>query len=134
MTTDQEQVTLHRLSIVARGCRADITDNEFLTALVTNAAKASGLSVINETVHAFTPHGLSIALLLAQSHLVFPTWPEYETAMLDLTVCADRGTALAVWQEISDHLLPITYEINEQHVVICAPTQDPERPHPHCGG
>lgn len=125
MTTDPEQVTVHRLSIVARGCRGNITDNELLAALITDTAKASGLSILNEAVHAFTPHGLSIALLLAQSHLVFSTWPEYATVMLDLTVCADRGAALAVWQEISDHLLPMTYEINEEDVTLFAPTQDP---------
>jgi S-adenosylmethionine decarboxylase len=121
MTTDPEQVTLHRLSIVARGCRRNITDNELLTALITDAAKASGLSIVNEAVHAFTPHGLSIALLLAQSHLVFSTWPEYATAMLDLTVCTDRSSALTLWQKISDHLLPMTYEINEQDVALFAP-------------
>lgn len=122
MTTNQEQVILHRLSIVARGCRGDITDNELLTAIIADAAKVSGLSVVKATVHAFTPHGLSIVLLLAQSHLVFSTWPEYATVMLDLTACTDRGAALTVWREISDHLLPMTYEINEQDVVIFAPT------------
>jgi len=49
-------------------------------------------------------------------------------------VCTDRGTALTVWQEISDHLLPMTYEINEQDVVLFVPTQDPTRPHPHRHG
>ncbi|MGH3889251.1 MAG: S-adenosylmethionine decarboxylase family protein [Pseudonocardiaceae bacterium] len=134
MTTDPEQVTVHRLSIVARGCRGNITDNESLTALITDAAKASGLSIVNKTVHAFTPHGLSIALLLAQSHLVFSTWPEYATIMLDLTVCTDSGAALAAWQKISDHLLPMTYEINEQDVALFAPKQNHARPHPHRGG
>ena len=118
MTTDHEQVTLHQLSVVARGCRGDITDTELLTAVITDAAKASGLSVVDKAAHAFTPHGLSIALLLAQSHLVFSTWPENATAILDLTVCADRGAAVAVWQRISDHLLPRTYEINGQDVTI----------------
>lgn len=121
MTTDPEQVTLHRISIVARGCRRNITDNELLTTLITDAAKASGLSIANKAIHSFTPHGLSIALLLAQSHLVFSTWPEYATIMLDLTVCTDRGAALAVWRKISDHLLPMTWEINEQGVALFAP-------------
>jgi len=131
MTTDPEQVTLHHLSIIARGCRGNITDNEFLTALITDATKASGLSIVNKAIHAFTPHGLSIALLLAQSNLVLSTWPEYATIMLDLPVCTDRRAAFAVWQEISDHLLPMTYKINEQDVTLFAPTQNPARPHAH---
>jgi S-adenosylmethionine decarboxylase len=96
MTTGQEQVTIHRLSVVARGCRGDLTNNELLTALVRQAAGASGLSVVGETVHAFVPHGLSTALLLAQSHLVLSTWPEYQTVFLDLVVCADSDATFAV--------------------------------------
>ncbi|MGH3753604.1 MAG: S-adenosylmethionine decarboxylase family protein [Pseudonocardiaceae bacterium] len=118
MKAGQEQVTIHRLSVVARGCRGDLTNNELLAALIRQAAGASGLSVVGEAVHAFVPHGLSIALLLAQSHLVFSTWPEYQTAVLDLMVCADRGAALAVWQEISKYIQPATFEVAEQSAVM----------------
>lgn len=118
MTTDQEQTTLHRLSVVARGCRGDLTNNELLTARVRQAAVASGLSVVAEAVHAFVPHGLSIALLLAQSHLVLSTRPEYQTAVLDLMVCADSDAALAVWQKISKYVLPMTFEVTEQRLAM----------------
>ncbi len=118
MKAGQGQITIHRLSVVARGCRGDLTNNELLTALIRQAAGASGLSVVGEAVHAFVPHGLSIALLLAQSHLVFSTWPEYQTAVLDLMVCADGGAALAVWQEISKYIQPTTFEVTEQSVVM----------------
>ncbi|MDQ6758885.1 MAG: S-adenosylmethionine decarboxylase [Acidobacteriota bacterium] len=123
MTTGQEQVAIHRLSVVARGCHGDLTNNELLTALVRQAAGASCLSVVGEAVHAFVPHGLSIALLLAQSHLVLSTWPEYQTVVLDLMVCADSGAAFAVWQEIRKYVLPMTFETSEQSVVI-PPTKD----------
>jgi S-adenosylmethionine decarboxylase len=103
---------------VARGCRGDLTNNELLTALVRQAAVASGLSVVAKAVHAFVPHGLSIALLLAQSHLVLSTWPEYQTAVLDLMVCADSGDAFAVWQEISKYILPATFEVTDQSVAM----------------
>lgn len=118
MKTDQEQVTIHRLSVVARGCRGDLTSNELLTALVRQAAGASGLSVVGEAAHALVPHGLSIALLLAQSHLVLSTWPEYQTAVLDLMVCADGGAAFAVWQKIGSYIQPTTFEVTEQSVVM----------------
>lgn len=108
MKAGQGQITIHRLSVVARGCRGDLTNNELLTALIRQAAGASGLSVVGEAVHAFVPHGLSIALFLAQSHLVFSTWPEYQTA----------GAAFAVWQEISKYVLPMTSEVTEQSVVM----------------
>jgi S-adenosylmethionine decarboxylase len=118
MKIEHEQVTIHHLSVVARGCRGDLTNNELLTALIRKAAAASGLSVVGEAAHAFVPHGLSMALLLAQSHLVLSTWPEYQTAVLDLMVCADDGAAFAVWQEISKYVLPMTFEVTEQSVAM----------------
>lgn len=118
MEIEHEQVAIHRLSVVARGCRGDLTDNESLIALVRKAAGAGGLSIVGEAVCAFVPHGLSVALLLAQSHLVLSTWPEYRTAVLDLMVCADSSAALAVWQEISGYVLPMTFEVTEQGVVV----------------
>lgn len=117
MKTEHEQASIHRLSVVARGCRGDLRNNELLTALIRKAADASGLSVVGEAVHAFVPHGLSIALLLAQSHLVLSTWPEYQTSVLDLMVCADNRAAIAVWQEIRNYVWPTTVEVIEQSVV-----------------
>ncbi|MGH3710288.1 MAG: S-adenosylmethionine decarboxylase family protein [Pseudonocardiaceae bacterium] len=129
MTTGQEQVTIHRLSVVARGCRGDLTNNELLTTLIRQAAVASGLSVVGEAVHAFVPHGLSIALLLAQSHLVLSTWPEYHAVVLDLMVCADGGAALAVWQEIRKYVLPTTFEFTDQSVaMLTVPGPRPDAP------
>ncbi|MGH3752005.1 MAG: S-adenosylmethionine decarboxylase family protein [Pseudonocardiaceae bacterium] len=118
MEIEHEQVAIHRLSVVARGCRGDLTDNELLIASIRKAAGASGLSVVGEAVYAFVPHGLSVALLLAQSHLVLSAWPEYQTAVLDLMVCADSGAAFAVWQEISRYVLPMTFEVTEQSIVV----------------
>jgi S-adenosylmethionine decarboxylase len=120
MEIEHEQVAIHRLSVVARGCCGDLTDNESLVALTRKAAGVGGLSVVGEAVYAFVPHGLSVALLLAQSHLVLSTWPEYQTAVLDLMVCADSSVAFAVWQEISRYVLPMTFEVTEQSVVVLA--------------
>lgn len=40
-----------------------------------------------EAVHRFTPQGLSVAMLLAESHVAVHTWPELGTAYVTLTTC-----------------------------------------------
>lgn len=55
-----------------------------LTALVDDA----GLHAVGaEAVHRFDPQGLSLAVLLAESHVAVHTWPELGTAYVTLTTC-----------------------------------------------
>lgn len=55
-----------------------------LAALVDDA----GLHAVGaEAVHRFAPQGLSLAVLLAESHVAVHTWPELGTAYVTLTTC-----------------------------------------------
>ncbi|MBT0993285.1 S-adenosylmethionine decarboxylase [Cellulomonas sp. DKR-3] len=40
-----------------------------------------------EAEHRFAPHGLSLAILLAESHVAVHTWPEHGAAYVTLTSC-----------------------------------------------
>lgn len=59
-----------------------------------------------QAVHRFAPQGLSLAILLAESHVAVHTWPEHGAAYVTLTTCrrpparfADRTRAAlaAAW-------------------------------------
>ncbi|MGQ0777097.1 MAG: S-adenosylmethionine decarboxylase family protein [Pseudonocardiales bacterium] len=110
METNRTTVTVHRLAVVARGCHGDLTCGAEVSSAARRAAAASGLTLVAEATFAYVPHGLSVALLLAQSHLVISTWPEYRTATVDLSVCADQQAAHAVWSELDRYLQPATVE------------------------
>lgn len=47
----------------------------------------AGMTPLGEVSHRFEPHGTSIVLLLAESHLAVHTWPEHGTAYVTLTTC-----------------------------------------------
>ncbi len=51
------------------------------------AVRASGLTVLDETYHAFAPHGFSCLLLLAESHASLHAWPEHGYIAVDLFTC-----------------------------------------------
>lgn len=111
---------IHRFAVVARHCSADLNDRNQLVSVARSAAESSGIRVVGETAHAFVPHGLTVALLLAQSHLVISTWPEHDLATVDIVVCADPATAVEVWRRLHAHLRPATVEITEQAVSLVA--------------
>jgi S-adenosylmethionine decarboxylase proenzyme len=53
-------------------------------------AKKLELNVVNSFVHKFEPQGVSVVLILAESHLAVHTWPEHYYLHLDLFTCSPK--------------------------------------------
>jgi len=51
------------------------------------AAQAMGATVIESRFHAFSPHGVSGVVIIAESHLTVHTWPEHGYAAVDVFSC-----------------------------------------------
>lgn len=72
------------------GCAAHLlNDREVVCAALREAATLAGATIVAESVHGFSPHGLTSVLLLAESHLSIHTWPEARYAAVDLYTCGD---------------------------------------------
>nr|WP_269449871.1 S-adenosylmethionine decarboxylase [Auraticoccus cholistanensis] len=78
---------------------ARLDDLELVQRLLARVVGEAGLTPVAETAHRFSPQGLSLAVLLAESHIAAHTWPEAGTAYLTLTTCRppdpDFGAATA---------------------------------------
>ena len=57
--------------------------------LLIDAAQRIGATVVGDTFHHFSPHGVTGVVLLAESHLAIHTWPERAYAAVDLFTCGD---------------------------------------------
>lgn len=53
------------------------------------AAGEAGATVLGESFHQFNPHGVSGVVMIAESHLVIHTWPEYGYAAADIFTCGN---------------------------------------------
>jgi S-adenosylmethionine decarboxylase proenzyme len=73
------------------GCdRTRLDDVDYLRGQAVAAAEAMGATVVGVHAHRFQPHGVSVFLVLAESHLAIHTWPEHATASLDIFVCSQE--------------------------------------------
>ncbi|MFO0902731.1 MAG: adenosylmethionine decarboxylase [Pirellulales bacterium] len=73
------------------GCAPDLLDDPAgLEALLREAAAAAGAQVVGAMSHRFSPHGASVVCLLAESHISIHTWPEQQTAAVDIYTCGPR--------------------------------------------
>lgn len=71
-------------------CPADlINDADAVAAVACYAAEASGATILNVHAHQFSPQGVTVLLLLAESHLSVHTWPEHGLAAVDLFTCGE---------------------------------------------
>lgn len=58
-----------------------------LEAALLEAARAAGCTVLGSVKHQFQPHGASVVVLVAESHLSIHTWPEHGYAAADILTC-----------------------------------------------
>ncbi len=69
--------------------REILNDVDFVRNAMLEAARRTGATLVTETFHHFSPHGVSGAVIIAESHLAIHTWPEFGYAAVDLFTCGD---------------------------------------------
>lgn len=78
-------------------CEPSIEDADALMAAATAAAEAVGATIVGESTVRYVPHGLTIAVFLAESHIVLTTWPEHRLLLIDTLLCnADMDADVAI--------------------------------------
>jgi S-adenosylmethionine decarboxylase proenzyme len=98
---DEAPVTAlgHHLLVEFTGCDpASLADLDRVTSAMLQAAEASGATVVTHSFHHFSPHGVSGAVIIAESHLAIHTWPEHGFAAVDFFSCGhvDMSRGLTV--------------------------------------
>lgn len=82
----------HRQHVTADVSGVDaalLDDAALLRELALRSAVDGGATVLGELCHKFDPQGVSLVLLLAESHLSVHTWPEAGCCYVDVFTCGD---------------------------------------------
>jgi S-adenosylmethionine decarboxylase len=61
--------------------------------IVSKLIEAAGMTELQSLTHRFTPQGVSVVTLLAESHIALHTWPELGTGYITLTTCKKPGAS-----------------------------------------
>jgi len=73
------------------GCNRELLDDvKAVQKFMNEAAQVSGATVLNSTFHTFQPHGVSGAVIIAESHLSIHTWSEISLASIDIYTCGEN--------------------------------------------
>lgn len=97
-------------------CNSDcLNDVDFIRRTMVEAAEKAGATIVTETFHHFSPHGVSGAVIIAESHLSIHTWPEYAYAAVDLFTCGDSVSSEAAFNHLRESLESAQVSTMEMH-------------------
>ena len=69
-------------------CPRELLDDEFqVREFIREAATKARCTVLGEVSQSFEPHGVTVIVLLAESHISAHTWPEAGYAAIDVFTC-----------------------------------------------
>lgn len=89
------------------GCDPEaIVHVEGLMQAMQEGVKQSGAQVLNTMAHIFPGNGLTMALLLSESHATIHTYPEHNACFVDLFTCGDHCDYAPFDQVLKEYLRP----------------------------
>ena len=84
--------------------RARLHDAEGLRSAMLEAIAEAGGTYVTDVFHAFSPHGLSGVVVIAESHVAIHTWPEHGYAAVDVFSCSPSLRQDVIQVRIQDWL------------------------------
>lgn len=70
------------------GCEnSKLDDVEYLLNLLKSAAVETGATIVDSLTKKFEPQGVTIIIMLSESHISIHTWPETGEALVDVFTC-----------------------------------------------
>jgi S-adenosylmethionine decarboxylase proenzyme len=96
------------------GCdRGLLNDAEAIRTALVVAVTKSGATPLHEVVHAFSPHGVTGVIVIAESHFAIHTWPEHGFAAVDLFTCGDQVDPYLAFEYLRAALHAETHSVVE---------------------
>jgi S-adenosylmethionine decarboxylase len=99
--------------VSAYECESPLDDADFLKETLISSVRIVKAHIVNSLTHQYVPHGLTVVLLLAESHVMVSTWPEYHYAYVDIFLCDRAMSPGRVWLEIERSLRPKQTKVHE---------------------
>jgi len=94
---------------LASYCECDqgaLSDIKELEKVLLEAVEISGATILNHVSHLFPPNGLTMVILLSESHASIHTYPEHRSCFVDLFTCGNRCCAEAFDAVLKAYLKP----------------------------
>ncbi len=80
------------LVIDARECKNNFLDNEEkIRQILDVLSEKLRVNVLRKDVQKYEPQGLTVSYVLAESHMIYHSWPEINAFTLDVFTCGEES-------------------------------------------
>ena len=69
--------------------QAVLNSENQIRAILLEGVRRSRATIVSDTFHTFSPHGVSGVIVIAESHVTIHTWPEHGYAAIDIFTCGE---------------------------------------------
>lgn len=83
--------------------RAIMNDESQIREIMLEGVRRSKATIVTDTFHTFSPHGVSGVVVIAESHVAIHTWPEYGYAAVDVFTCGETIDPWVIQQYLQEH-------------------------------
>jgi len=90
-----------------------IEDKKIFEKILRGAVRAAKCTLLEITIHKFSPQGMTGVILLAESHIAIHTWPENNYLAVDIFTCGDKAKPYLALEFLKKRLKPEKFEIRE---------------------
>ena len=95
------------------GCQADLDDEGLLLETLEKASDSVGSTILQRITQRFSPVGVSVILILAETHVSVHTWPEHGYAAVDIFICGEGKDPNVAWEVVREALRPESFKTKE---------------------
>ncbi len=112
------------------GCDREMLNNpEGIRTELLAAVTRAGATPVQDIVHAFSPHGVTGVVVIAESHFAIHTWPEYGFAAVDLFTCGDTVDPWIAFESLSRALRAGSHSVIEMRRGLLPTSEGSRLPH-----
>lgn len=113
----------HHFVASLMGCNQEaLTNVEELAKTLEKAAVASGAQILTTSKYVFPGNGLTMVILLSESHASIHTYPEFGACFIDLFTCGHHCSAKNFEEVLESYLKP--QEVNKRMLLRDAHVHD----------
>ena len=83
-----------------------LRNNKELHKILEQAVRKENFQIMKRAEHALIPHGYTLAFILAESHAVLSTYPEFSSLTFHLSTCRGKDSGKLVLEYLKEKLKP----------------------------
>jgi S-adenosylmethionine decarboxylase len=84
----------------------NLNNIEVLKKSAIEAVSSVGAQIAKVSYFEFQPHGITLCLILKESHFIISTWPEHKIAIINIFLCNDQMSTRSVWDHFAKCIRP----------------------------